>query len=114
MNPLQTRDVVIVIGVVVLVVLFLAILGGAMMGPGMMGWYYGPGYAPWFSVVMLLFWLLVIVGIILLVIWFARQGGQAGPPAERREGTALAILRQRYAKGEISKEQFDQMRRDLE
>ena len=29
-------------------------------------------------------------------------------------GDAREILRQRYARGEISKEQFDQMRRDLE
>jgi putative membrane protein len=32
----------------------------------------------------------------------------------RRYDQAVAILRERYAKGEITKEQFDQMMRDLE
>jgi len=64
--------------------------------------------------------LLVMVGIMLLraLAGPGDQGpgpssmgpaGQMGPRAER----ALDIVRERYARGEISKEQFEQMRRDI-
>ena len=51
--------------------------------------------------VMLTFWVLVIVGLIVLVRWLVTQG------RESRTDTALEILRQRYARGEINKEEFD-------
>jgi putative membrane protein len=56
---------------------------------------------------MLLFWVLVIVGVVLGVRWLAIQG------RESRSDTALEILRQRYARGEINKEEFDARKRDL-
>ena len=57
--------------------------------------------------VMLTFWVLVIVGLIALVRWLAAQG------RESRSDTALEILRQRYARGEINKDEFDARKRDL-
>ena len=57
--------------------------------------------------VMLTFWVLVIVGLIALVRWLVSQGRYS------RTDTALEILRQRYARGEINKEEFDAKRRDL-
>lgn len=56
---------------------------------------------------MLTFWILVIVGLIALVRWLVTQG------RESRTDTALEILRQRYARGEINKEKFGTKRRDL-
>ena len=47
---------------------------------------------------MLLFWVLVIGGVVLGIRWLATQG------RESRSDTALEILRQRYARGEINKE----------
>ena len=57
---------------------------------------------------MFLFWGLVIVGIVVGIRWLVRQG--------RPEGTdsALEILRQRYARGEINREEFEGKRRDLQ
>ena len=82
-----------------------------MMGdPGMM---YGYGFG-WWGILMMLFWVLIIVGGVLLLAWILRHGQTAasGPgPALRQP---LDILRERYARGEITKEQFDQMRHDLE
>ena len=56
---------------------------------------------------MLVFWGLVIVGLVLGIRWLISQG------KEPRSDSALDTLRQRYARGEIDKEQFEAMKRDL-
>ena len=56
---------------------------------------------------MLMFWGLVIAGFVFGIRWLVRQGGRSRPDA------ALDILRQRYARGEISKEEFEAKKRDL-
>lgn len=60
---------------------------------------------------MVLFWVLVIGGAALLL-----RGLISSNPAGRTEGreqTPLEILGQRYAKGEIQQEEFEQKKRDL-
>lgn len=79
-----------------------------MMGP----YGYGPGWGwmigGWFM--MLVFWALVIIGIVALVRYLNDRSGLA----PRREPEApLEILRRRYAAGEITKEQFDEMKRNV-
>jgi putative membrane protein len=58
-------------------------------------------------VVMLVFWGLVIAGIVLAIRWLASAGGGA------KSDRALDILRERYARGEINKEEFEAKQRDL-
>jgi putative membrane protein len=81
--------------------------GSGMMGYG--GYGYGMGIFGW--IFMLLFWGLIIVGVILLVrwLWDRGQSGGSGSSSE----TALDILKRRYARGEISKEEYDRMRHDV-
>ena len=63
--------------------------------------------------VVLLFWLLVVVSIVVLIVWAVRRStGQSSGPSHH-EPDALEIARRRYAKGEITKEQFEQFRQDL-
>jgi putative membrane protein len=59
---------------------------------------------------MLVFWGLVIAGLAVGLRWLVRQA--RGP---RRDGAdaALDVLRQRYARGEISREEFLAKTRDL-
>lgn len=47
-----------------------------------------------------------------VLIWFLSRNSSRLSPREGRE-TASAILDRRYASGEITKEQYDQMRKDL-
>lgn len=54
---------------------------------------------------------LVVVGVIFAVRWLARAGSEA--PRDRSRDDALEIVRTRYARGEISHEEFDRLRREL-
>jgi putative membrane protein len=81
---------------------------GWEMGPGMMGWGYGMG---WFGMIfMMVFWIAVIVGIIFLIRWLWISGSKGKGPTE---DSPLEILKRRYARGEINKEEFDQRKKDL-
>jgi len=60
---------------------------------------------------MLLVWGLVIVGLVLGIRWLLSQGRDQGRDA--RSDSALEILRQRYARGEIDREEFEAKKRDL-
>jgi putative membrane protein len=67
---------------------------GGMWGIGMM-------------FMMLLFWILVIAALVLGVRWLMSD------QKERRSDSAMEILRQRFARGEINKEEFDAKKKDL-
>lgn len=58
-----------------------------------------------------------IIGLILLVliIWMvARMGGRSNHPSGTSRGaTPLDILKERYARGEIDKEEYERRKRDL-
>ncbi len=71
---------------------------------------YGLGWGMGFGgVFMIIFWILVIVSIVYLVKSIA--GGRKG---EVKQETALDILKKRYARGEIAKEELDRMKDDLQ
>ena len=68
-------------------------------------WWWGWGIG--MMLMMFLFWGIVIVGLVLAIRWLLDQGKHA------RSVTGLEILKQRYAKGEIDKEEFEAKKRDL-
>ena len=80
-------------------------------GPGMMGGYGWSQGGAFGMIWMLLWWVLIILGIVLLAKWLFRgsQGGGSHAPGNR----ALEILRERYARGEIDKKEFEERKRDL-
>lgn len=69
------------------------------------------------GLIVLLLLLLLVGGGIAAAVWFAAQGsrgsGQGQRQGPRRESEALEILRQRYAAGEIDREEFQRMREEL-
>ena len=74
---------------------------------GMMG-SYGVGYG--YMALGLIFWILIIVGVILLIKWLIEQGKTTGG---EQQMTAMDILKARYAKGEITTEEFEEMKKRL-
>lgn len=78
---------------------------------GYMGNYNGGwGWMGFGMIGMSLFWILLIVAIVSLVkgMW-----GVSASAERRQEKAALGILKERYARGEIEKEEFEQKKRDL-
>lgn len=66
-----------------------------------LGWFGG-------GVMMIVFWVLLIA----LIVWIVREAG--GRHSQPHSGSqALAILKERYAKGEIDKEEFESKKKDI-
>lgn len=65
----------------------------------MLGWHWGM----W--IFFIAFWLLVILGIVMVIKWFSSQ-------ASSRE-SSLEVLEKRYAKGEISEEDFNKTKEKI-
>ena len=75
----------------------------------MLGW--GMPFSIWWGIViMILWWVLVIVGFIVLVRWVAKKNRAPEHPAGK---SALEILQERYAKGEINKQEYEEKKKDL-
>jgi len=77
---------------------------GPFGGMGGFGWWDGIGFGL-HGVGMLLFWGLLIWGAVVLYRHFFGRG--------KAEQGALAILMERYARGEVTQEQFTEMRKAL-
>ena len=77
------------------------------------GWHVHPLWGLsglWHLGIMLLilaFWGVVISGVVLAIRWLGSQGKRP------QSDPALEILRQRYARGDISKDEFEEKKRDL-
>ena len=66
-----------------------------MMNNGMNGW--------WMMLLPLFFWVLIIAGVVLIALWLLG----------RKKESAVDILKQRYARGEIDKAAFERMKKDI-
>lgn len=69
---------------------------------------FGSGWMIIWGLMSILIWALIILGIVAIITWLVRQP-KGGQPSE----TALDILQKRYASGELSKEQYEEMKKEL-
>lgn len=70
------------------------------------GWHMGFGG----GFLMLLSWAAIVVAAVMLAKWLAGDRSRSSPPRER---SALDVLKERYARGEIGRDEFEQKKRDL-
>lgn len=77
-----------------------------MTGPWMMGGF-GIGW------LMPILWIVIIGLIVWAVIYLVRGVGGTGSRDTIKQSSALEILKDRYARGEIGKEEFEEKREDL-
>ena len=111
------KTALIIGGIIVAILIVLPLVFGAiygwqgygygMMGPWMMGGYGGMWFMP---ILMIVFWGLVIWGIVALVRGVAPSGNTG--PANQAD-SALEILKRRYARGEITKREYEERKKDL-
>jgi len=86
----------------------------------MMGNFYNMGWGGGFGfgwIFMLLFWGLIIWAIIVLAKNLSGDStccGNHQNSKDKHQDKAMDILKERYATGELSKEDFERMRKDLE
>jgi len=74
----------------------------------MFGGYGGMGYGGFGMIFMFLFWGLIIALVIMLI----RQAGSKTNSS--KDESPVNIVKQRYAKGEISKQEFDRLMSELQ
>lgn len=79
-----------------------------MMRDGMMHGMYGSGMA-WMTFCVL-FGIILLAGIVLLLVWAVKAGGKG---RNRTDEVALDILKKRYARGEITREEFERMKQEI-
>ena len=79
--------------------------GPHMWGGGWHGWFFGP-------IMMIVFIAVAVVVVVLLVRWLGGPG-HGGAQHNPHGKVPLDILKERFARGEIDKEEFEERRRVL-
>ena len=77
-----------------------------MMGPGMMG-----GFS-WMAIMPVL-WIVVLGLVIWAVVAAVRGSSESRSSDSSKADSALEVLKKRYARGEINKEEYEEKKRDL-
>jgi len=90
-------------------------MGPGMMGSGMMGWNgYGYGYGlNWIGALIRVLLFIVFLGLIVFGVYYLISGGRPTTSGPATLGRSLEILKERYAKGEITKEEYGRMKQEL-
>jgi len=77
--------------------------GWPMMGFGGIGMIFG-----------FIFFIAIIIGVVLLIVWLVRRTGLTDFSISDKQGSrSLDILKERYARGELTKEQYENIKKEL-
>ena len=77
-------------------------------------WMTGGWGVGWFGMLFnLLFWGLIIVGLVFLIRWLIQTTIDKDQSGVNLGSNAMEILKERYARGEINRDEFESMKKDL-
>ena len=76
----------------------------------MMGYGFDGGALWW---IWMLGGMLVMIGLVVIIVWGVVAVSRGGARREPERPTALDILRERYARGEITQQEFEQAKKIL-
>ena len=68
------------------------------------GWSMGLGF---------IFWVTILALIVVGLLWFVRSQASTRGSTEQQRSSGLDVLNERYARGEIDREEYLQKKRDL-
>ena len=112
MSSTGRTALIVVLVLVALPLLFGGMMMGGGMGSGMMWGSQGSNtWDVWRGMWMMIPGILVIVGIVAALVW--GLGSNAGSPSSSNGPSAREVLDARYAGGEITREQYQEMKADL-
>ncbi|MGA7974502.1 MAG: SHOCT domain-containing protein [Pseudolabrys sp.] len=81
-----------------------------------MGYGYGPqwGVMGGYGGFGMIIWIFILIAVVALVVWLVRSPASSGihPPAARRS-SGLDVLEERYARGEINRDEYLQKKKDI-
>jgi putative membrane protein len=80
-------------------------MGRWMMGGWGMGWLG--------MLIMIIFWGLIIAGVVSLIRWLVQNTGSNRNENDSMRPKAIDILKERYARGEINRNEYETMKRDI-
>ena len=108
----NVKTALIVGGIAIFVLIVVPVIWGAVSGWGSRSWGMMGGFSMgWFMpLVMIIFWALVIWAIVALIRGLTSSGNSG---SSEKADSALEILKKRYARGEIDKQEFEDKKKDL-
>ena len=80
--------------------------------PNMMGGLFG-GLGFIWVIFIFIFILAIIAGVIILIIWAVRRTGSTQQSQQISGNAAISALKERYAKGEITKEEYENIKKEI-
>jgi putative membrane protein len=76
----------------------------------MMGYGFDGGAGGW---IWMIGGLLLMIGVVVLIVWIINTANQGSSIKSSERPSALDILRERYARGEITQQEFEQAKKTL-
>lgn len=111
-----TKTAIIIGGIIVGLVIIVPLILGRVSGWGYGGWgMMRTGMMEGFGFMWLMpiFWIAILGLIIWAIVAVVGRSGESRGQGSPKTDSALEILKQRYARGEISKEEYEQKKKDI-
>ncbi len=109
----NVKTALIIGGVALALLIAVPLIWGGLWGWHGGGWGMMGGFGWWWfmPIFMILFWVLVIWAVVALVRGVSRPSDSDS--GSSRPDSALEVLKRRYARGDISREEYEEKKRDL-